>query len=353
MSTHKKDILSLELDALANEMIILNEKKFRGVQIFEWLHQKDCYTWQGMNNLPKALIEKLEEQAYITEMQMVTKQTSAHDGTTKFLFKLWDGQFIETVLMRYDYGNSVCISTQAGCRMGCTFCASGLNGLERNLTTGEMLRQVYAVEKEIGKRITHVVLMGTGEPLDNYDAVLGFIKMITHEKGKNLSQRHITLSTCGLVDGIRRLASEKLQINLAISLHASDDELRKQTMPIAKKFSIDDILTACEAYFMNTGRRITFEYALIAGHNDHPSQARALADLLRFRKFKCHVNLIPINNVVEKSFMKSNQKDVARFRDILLDKKVETTVRRSLGTDIDAACGQLRFNTLTNNIMLK
>ncbi|PKM55225.1 23S rRNA m2A2503 methyltransferase and tRNA A37 C2 methyltransferase [Petrocella atlantisensis] len=346
MSNIKRDIMSLELDALTQEMILLNEKKFRGIQVFEWLHQKDCFTWKGMNNLPKALLVKLEEHAYITEMQMVTKQTSGHDGTTKFLFKLYDGQMIETVLMRYDYGNSVCISTQAGCRMGCTFCASGLNGLERNLTTGEMLRQVYAVEREIGKRITHVVLMGTGEPLDNYDAVLGFIKIITHDKGKNLSQRHITLSTCGMVDGIRRLASEKLQINLAISLHASDDELRKQTMPIAKKYSIDEILTACEAYFISTGRRITFEYALIAGHNDHPSQARALADLLRFRKFKCHVNLIPINNVVEKAFAKSNQKEVARFRDILLDKKVETTIRRSLGTDIDAACGQLRFNAM-------
>ncbi|MCF8018220.1 MAG: 23S rRNA (adenine(2503)-C(2))-methyltransferase RlmN [Vallitaleaceae bacterium] len=346
MSNIKRDIMSLELDALTQEMILLNEKKFRGIQVFEWLHQKDCFTWNGMNNLPKALLVKLEEHAYITEMQMVTKQTSGHDGTTKFLFKLYDGQMIETVLMRYDYGNSVCISTQAGCRMGCTFCASGLNGLERNLTTGEMLRQVYAVEREIGKRITHVVLMGTGEPLDNYDAVLGFIKIITHDKGKNLSQRHITLSTCGMVDGIRRLASEKLQINLAISLHASDDELRKQTMPIAKKYSIDEILTACEAYFISTGRRITFEYALIAGHNDHPSQARALADLLRFRKFKCHVNLIPINNVVEKTFAKSNQKEVARFRDILLDKKVETTIRRSLGTDIDAACGQLRFNAM-------
>ncbi|MDF1616414.1 23S rRNA (adenine(2503)-C(2))-methyltransferase RlmN [Petrocella sp. FN5] len=346
MSNNKTDIMSLELNAIADEMIALNEKKFRGIQIFEWLHQKDCFTWKGMNNLPKALIAKLEEYTYLTQIQLVTKQTSDHDGTTKFLFKLHDGQMIETVLMRYDYGNSVCISTQAGCRMGCTFCASGLNGLERNLTTGEMLRQVYAVESAIGKRITHVVLMGTGEPLDNYEAVVGFIKIITHEKGKNLSQRHITLSTCGLVDGIHRLAGEKLQINLAISLHAGDDELRKQTMPIAKKYSIDDLLTACEAYFTSTGRRITFEYALIAGHNDHPSQARALADLLRFRKFKCHVNLIPINNVVEKSFAKSNQKDVIRFRDILLDKKVETTIRRSLGTDIDAACGQLRLNTM-------
>lgn len=339
----KKDLLSLNIDALEQVIIDLGEKKFRSKQVYSWLHQKNALDFDAMTNVSKNLREKLGQAYSFPGMVVNTKQASKKDGTVKYLFELEDGQYIETVLMRYEHGNTVCISTQAGCRMGCTFCASGLLGLVRNLTVGEMLNQIYEIERDTGERVSNVVLMGTGEPLDNYESVLRFIYMITDEQGKNLSQRHITLSTCGLVDQIERLAEEGLQITLAISLHASSDEVRAKTMPIAKKYSIEQILKACQHYFDVTGRRISFEYGLIKGVNDSKEEALELGRLLSNKGFKCHVNLIPINTVTENAYEKSDKGNVYKFRDILLDHHIETTVRRSLGGDIDAACGQLRL----------
>lgn len=254
--------------------------------------------------MSKSLKEKLESNCKISFLSIKMKSPSKIDGTIKYLYELEDGQLIETVLMRYEHGNTVCISTQAGCRMGCTFCASGLLGLSRNLTVGEMLSQIYQIEADTKERVSNVVLMGTGEPLDNYENVLKFLTILTDNQGKNISQRHVTLSTCGLVDKIYDLAKEKLQITLAISLHASSDEVRQVTMPIAKKYSIDDLLKSCESYFKSTGRRISFEYSLIKGVNDSPDEAKVLAKLLKQRDFKCHVNLIPVNPVTENAYEK-------------------------------------------------
>lgn len=339
----KKDILSLDYDGLNKAVLSIGEKGFRAKQIYEWLHKKSVTSFEDMSNLSKTLREKLEESFYIMPILVKTKQASTQDGTIKYLFQLHDGQLIESVLMRYEHGNSVCISTQAGCRMGCTFCASGLLGLSRNLNISELLGQIYAIENDTGERISNIVLMGTGEPLDNYDNVLQFLYMISDERGKNIGQRHMTLSTCGLVNKIDALANEKLQITLAISLHATTDEIRLKTMPIAKKYSIKEVLDACERYFETTGRRISFEYSLIKGMNDSAEEAKALGQLLKERSFKCHVNLIPVNDVVENTYEKSDRSHVYRFRDVLVSAGIETTVRRSLGGDIDAACGQLRL----------
>lgn len=343
MSSHMIDIYSLNLVELEAFILAIGEKKFRAKQVFDWLHRKNADSFDAMSNLSKDLRETLKVRSALPEMKVRTRQASQKDGTIKYLYELSDGQLIETVLMRYEHGNTVCISTQAGCRMGCTFCASGLLGLARNLTVGEMMEQIIQIERDTCERVSNVVLMGTGEPLDNYDNVLKFLYQITDEKGKNLSQRHITLSTCGLVDKIDLLAEEQLQITLAISLHASTDKVRMKTMPIARKYSIDQVLSACEAYFEKTGRRISFEYSLISGLNDSREEALELAHLLSDRSFKCHVNLIPVNDVTENNYEKSDKAHVYRFRDVLIDKHIETTVRRSLGGDIDAACGQLRL----------
>lgn len=343
------DLVSLNQIELESLLLELGEKRFRAKQIYRWLHQKNVMAYEEMTNLSKELRHLMVERTHLTGMTLKTQQASINDGTIKYLYELEDGQLIETVLMRYEHGNTVCISTQVGCRMGCSFCASGLLGLERNLTTGEMLSQIYQIERETGERVSNVVLMGTGEPLDNYDNVLQFIYMITDEYGKNLSQRHITLSTCGLVEQIIKLAEEKLQITLAISLHASEDEVRSKTMPIAKKYSIKQVLDACDIYFDKAGRRISFEYSLIKGVNDSKEEAIALAKLLNVRSFKCHVNLIPVNEVTESAYVKSDKSRVYRFRDALIERHIETTVRRSLGGDIDAACGQLRLRAIKEN----
>lgn len=337
-----KELRSMTYEEIEALMLSLGEKKFRAKQVYEWVHQKSVVSIDDMTNLSKGLRDKLKTTSELFVPKIVKCLTSDKDGTRKYLFEMSDGQRIETVLMRYEHGNSVCVSTQAGCRMGCTFCASGLLGLDRQLTTGEILSQIYEVERDIEERVTHTVLMGTGEPLDNYQSVLKFIRLITDEGGKNLSQRHVTMSTCGLVPKIYDLAEEKLQITLAISLHASNDDVRKQTMPIAKTYSMDEVLEACEVYFEKTGRRITFEYALIAGVNDDQAGAVKLARLLGRRSFKCHVNLIPVNSIDEKAFQQSSRKAVRAFQQILLDNHIEATVRRALGTEIDAACGQLR-----------
>lgn len=339
----KKDVLSYDFEGLSVEIQGMGEKGFRAKQIYEWLHKKSATDFEAMSNLSKSLRDKLEDRFRFLPIIIKTKQQSMEDGTVKYLFELYDGQLIESVFMRYDHGNSVCISTQAGCRMGCTFCASGLLGLSRNLEVSELLGQIYAIEKDTNERVSNIVLMGTGEPLDNYDNVLRFLKMITDERGRNISQRHITLSTCGLVDKIRQLAKEQLQITLAISLHASTDVVRLKTMPIARKYSIAEVLDACEDYFEKTGRRISFEYSLIKGMNDSVSEAKGLAGLLKPRRFKCHVNLIPVNTVVENVYETSEKAHVYAFRDVMNKEGIETTVRRSLGGDIDAACGQLRL----------
>ena len=334
------DIKSMNIKELEDLLKELGEPKFRAKQIFDWLHAKQVDSFEEMTNLSKGLREKLAETASINGVEMVRKLVSQIDGTRKYLFALSDGAIIESVLMKYEHGNTVCISTQVGCRMGCKFCASTLDGVERGLTAGEMLSQIYAIQKDCGERVHGTVLMGSGEPLDNYDNVVKFLRLINDPKGQNMGQRHITLSTCGLVDKIYDLAEEDLQITLAVSLHAPNDDIRMQTMPIAKVYSMDKLLQACRDYADKTKRRITFEYALIHGVNDGDEHAWELVKKLR--DMLCHVNLIPVNDVKERNYVKSTAERVKRFASILNENGVETTVRRKLGSDIDAACGQLR-----------
>ena len=336
----KIDIKSMNVNELEDLLKELGEPKFRAKQIFDWLHAKQVDSFEEMTNLSKGLREKLSETASINGVQIVRKLVSQIDGTRKYLFALSDGAIIESVLMKYEHGNTVCISTQVGCRMGCKFCASTLDGVERGLTAGEMLSQIYAIQKDCGERVHGTVLMGSGEPLDNYDNVVKFLRLINDPKGQNMGQRHITLSTCGLVDKIYDLAEEDLQITLAVSLHAPNDGIRTQTMPIAKVYSREKLLQACRDYADRTKRRITFEYALIHGVNDGDEHAWELVKKLR--DMLCHVNLIPVNDVKERNYVKSTAERVKRFASILNENGVETTVRRKLGSDIDAACGQLR-----------
>ena len=336
----KLDIKSMNITELEDLLKELGEPKFRAKQIFDWLHAKQVDSFEEMTNLSKGLREKLAETASINGVEIVRKLVSQIDGTRKYLFALSDGAIIESVLMKYEHGNTVCISTQVGCRMGCKFCASTLDGVERGLTAGEMLSQIYAIQKDCGERVHGTVLMGSGEPLDNYDNVVKFLRLINDPKGQNMGQRHITLSTCGLVEKMYDLAEEDLQITLAVSLHAPNDGIRTQTMPIAKVYSMEKLLQACRDYADKTKRRITFEYALIHGVNDGDEHAWELVKKLR--DMLCHVNLIPVNDVKERNYVKSTADRVKRFAGILNENGVETTVRRKLGSDIDAACGQLR-----------
>ena len=336
----KIDIKSMNITELEDLLKELGEPKFRAKQIFDWLHAKQVESFEEMTNLSKGLREKLSETASINGVEIVRKLVSQIDGTRKYLFALSDGAIIESVLMKYEHGNTVCISTQVGCRMGCKFCASTLDGVERGLTAGEMLSQIYAIQKDCGERVHGTVLMGSGEPLDNYDNVVKFLRLINDPKGQNMGQRHITLSTCGLVEKMYDLAEENLQITLAVSLHAPNDGIRTQTMPIAKVYSMEKLLQACRDYADKTKRRITFEYALIHGVNDGDEHAWELVKKLR--DMLCHVNLIPVNDVKERNYVKSTADRVKRFAGILNENGVETTVRRKLGSDIDAACGQLR-----------
>lgn len=343
----KIDIKSMNIQELEDFLKELGEPKFRGKQIFDWLHAKQVDSFEEMTNLSKGLREKLNETAVIYGVTIVKRLVSQIDGTRKYLFALHDGAIIESVLMKYEHGNTVCISTQVGCRMGCKFCASTLDGVERGLTAGELLSQIYAIQKDCGERVHGTVLMGSGEPLDNYDNVVKFLRLINDPKGQNMGQRHITLSTCGLVEKIYQLAEEDLQITLAVSLHAPNDGIRTQTMPIAKVYAMDKLLQACRDYADQTGRRITFEYALIHGVNDGDEHAWELVKKLR--DMLCHVNLIPVNDVKERNYVKSTADRVKRFASILNDNGVETTVRRKLGSDIDAACGQLRRSHIKAN----
>lgn len=343
----KRDIASLKIDELERLMEDLGEKSFRGAQIFQWIHQKNVDSIDEMTNLSKELREKIKNHFELNTLKIEEKYTSKIDKTTKYLFALEDNNIIESVLMHYSYGNTACISSQVGCRMGCAFCASTIDGLIRNLTAGEMLEQVYQIQKDSKEKVSNIVIMGSGEPLDNLDYILLFIELINSPKGQNIGQRHITLSTCGLVDKMYELADKKLQITLAVSLHAPNDDIRRKMMPIANKYSINDLLKACHHYIEMTNRRITFEYALIHNVNDKKEHAKELGEKLK--GMLCHVNLIPMNPVKESSFRESTSSSVKDFMDILQSYGIQTTVRRKLGSDIDAACGQLRRRYLEKN----
>jgi 23S rRNA (adenine2503-C2)-methyltransferase len=335
----KQDLRSLTSEKLKTAIVELGEKPFRAKQIFGWMHKQQIENIDDMTNISKALREKLAERYFIAVPQIVEKFESKEDGTVKYLFDI-GGVIIESVLMRYSYGNAVCISSQAGCRMGCSFCASTVDGLERNLLAGEMAGQIYKIQNDIGERISNVVIMGSGEPLDNYDNVIDFLNIINDKDGNDLGQRHITLSTCGLVDKINALAEKNLQITLAISLHAPNDEIRKSIMPIANKYPIADVINAARMYANTTKRRVTYEYAMINGVNDSIENAGELAK--RLKGTMCHVNLIPVNEVKENNYTKSSEDKIKTFAGILGSCGIETTIRRKLGSDINAACGQLR-----------
>ncbi|MBQ4537624.1 MAG: 23S rRNA (adenine(2503)-C(2))-methyltransferase RlmN [Lachnospiraceae bacterium] len=334
------DIKSMTLQELMAEMEKLGEKKFRATQIYNWMHQKLARSFDEMTNLSAALREKCKEQYEITALQAVQVQESAIDGTRKYLFALSDGNVVESVWMKYKHGNSVCISSQVGCRMGCKFCASTLDGLERNLTPSEMLDQIYSITFLTRERVSNVVVMGTGEPMDNYDNLLRFLKLLTAEEGLHISQRNITVSTCGIVPKMRELAEEKLQITLALSLHATTDEKRKKLMPVANSYSITELMEACRYYFEQTGRRITFEYSLVGGVNDTDEDAAELIALVK--PLNCHVNLIPVNPIKERDFVQSENAAIQAFKNKLEKNRINVTIRREMGRDIDGACGQLR-----------
>lgn len=340
MDGKKTDIKSLPFAAVEEYIAGLGEKKFRAKQLYEWMHVHKAASYGEMTNLPKSLRRQLDEETDYTCLRQMDCQISRQDGTRKYLFALADGNMVESVLMRYHHGNSVGISSQVGCRMGCRFCASTLDGLERNLAPSEMLDQIYRIERDIGERVSNVVVMGTGEPLDNYDNLLTFIRMLTDEHGCHISQRNVTVSTCGIVPRIRQLAEEKLQITLALSLHASNQKKRLELMPIARTYDISQVLDACAFYFQETGRRVTFEYSLVEGVNDAPEQALELAHLLA--GMHGHVNLIPVNPIKERSYAASRPASVHRFQNILEKNGINVTIRRELGADIDGACGQLR-----------
>ncbi len=332
------EITSMYLDELTE---YCKEKKwpsFRAKQIYEWLHKKHVMDAESMTNISKDMRSIISQD--ITRVTYVTHQESKLDGTRKYLFRMADGQMIETVFMRYNHGNSVCISSQAGCAMGCSFCASTIGGCIRNLTAGELLGQIYAVINDTGEDISNIVVMGTGEPLQNYDNLIRFIRIITSPEGYDLSIRNITVSSCGIVPNIRRLAEEGLGITFALSLHAPTDELRKTIMPIANKYSIAETLEATDYYFKRTGRRITIEYSLMEGVNDSMEMAELLSKLIGGRGY--HVNLIPVNPVEERSFRRSGRKNISDFQKILEKNRINVTIRKGMGGDIDAACGQLR-----------
>ena len=338
------DIKSLTLDELTKEMEAIGEKKFRAAQIYSWMHERLADDFDQMTNLSKNLREKLKENYELTRLELVQVQTSKIDGTSKFLFRLSDGNVIESVLMKYHHGNSVCISSQVGCRMGCRFCASTLDGLERGLKPSEMLDQIYRIQTITGERVSNIVVMGSGEPMDNYDNVVRFIRLISNEKGLNISQRNLTISTCGIVPGIKKFAEEGLQVTLALSLHAPNDEVRKTLMPIANSFKLKDVLEACHYYFEKTGRRLTFEYSLVKGVNDNLEEAKALTELIKDQHG--HVNLIPVNPIKERDYVQSDRKAIEQFKNYLEKHGINATVRREMGRDIGGACGQLRKSYL-------
>lgn len=344
----KTDIKSLYLEEIKKDFEKYNLPKFRAQQVYGWLHQKGVNNFTDMTNIPKSLIEILQSDYIIKNTQVYKRFPSKIDETVKFLYKLYDGEYTEGVLMKYKYGYSLCVSTQVGCAMGCKFCASTLNGRIRNLSAGEILSQVYAVERSEGVKISHIVLMGMGEPLDNYEQVIRFIRIITDEAGRNISCRNISLSTCGIVTGIKKLMSENLPLTLSVSLHAPTDEIRDTIMPINRKWKVDELLSVCKEYVKKTNRRISFEYSMIRGVNDSEECARILAHKLK--GVLCHINLIPINSVEENSFEKSSKSSIKHFCDMLNKMGINATIRRTLGKDIDASCGQLRSRNISKEV---
>lgn len=341
----KIDLLDLTLEELQQLMLTLKQEKFRAKQVYQWLN-KGIKDIDDMTNLSKSFREALKDVSHISRLTVKHKLVSKIDGTTKYLFALDDGNIIESVLMFYKHGLTVCISSQVGCKMGCKFCASTGLGFVRNLTAGEILNQVITIQSDAGKRIGNIVIMGIGEPLDNYDNVIKFLRMVNHPEGINIGYRHISLSTCGLVPKILDLASENMPITLSISLHATNDEVRGEIMPVNKKYSIDKMIEACKIYTEVTKRRITFEYAMISGVNDTKENAFELAK--RIKGMLCHVNIIPVNSIETADYNKSGKQNIEKFRQILEKHGIETTVRRELGADIDAACGQLRRSVITS-----
>lgn len=335
----KKDILSCKLEELEAALAEMGEKKFRAKQIYEWLHIKRAADFDEMSNISLSLRTKLSEEFYINRINIVKKLESSIDNTVKYLYELSDGNHVEAVLMEYKHGNSLCISTQVGCKMGCKFCASTIAGFKRHLLASEMLLQIYEAEKESGRHVDSLVLMGIGEPLDNFDNVVRFLQILSFEVGKNLSLRHVSLSTCGLVNRIYDLAEYRFGLTLSISLHAVTDEKRSEIMPVNNKYCISELLEACRDYIDKTGRRISFEYSVIHNVNDSPEDAAGLIRLLK--GMNCHVNLIPVNEIKERDF-KSDRKALAAFAEMLEKGGLNVTTRRTLGADINAACGQLR-----------
>lgn len=335
-----KDLRSLNYDDMLSDFTDLGFPKFRVNQVFSWVHEKCVDSIDEMTNLSKAMRGQLSNHFYISNCEINTKLVSKIDDTVKYLFVLPDGEYVESVVMKYKYGYSICISTQVGCKMGCTFCASAIGGFVRQLSVGEMLSEIYTAQNDLGVKINHLVLMGTGEPLDNYDNVIKMLELITHEKGQNMSMRHISLSTCGIVPRIYDLADKKYGLTLSVSLHAPNNQIRSMSMPINKSYDIDELLKACKHYSAVTGRRISFEYAMIKGVNDSDACATELAN--RLKGILCHVNLIPVNNVRETNYVKSSVERQKRFIEILSTRGITATVRRTLGGDINASCGQLR-----------
>ncbi|MGN4126259.1 23S rRNA (adenine(2503)-C(2))-methyltransferase RlmN [Lysinibacillus sphaericus] len=338
----KESVYSLQLLQLEEWLKDNGEKPFRAAQIFDWLYNKRVKTFEEMSNLSKGLREKLEASFSLTTLSTIIQQESK-DGTIKFLFQLQDGYSIETVLMRHEYGNSVCVTTQVGCRIGCTFCASTLGGLKRHLLAGEIVEQVVKVQQtldEIGERVSHIVIMGIGEPFDNYDAMMNFLKVINHEKSLNIGARHITVSTSGIVPKIYQFADEQLQINFAVSLHAPNQEARQKLMPIARAYKLEELMEAVRYYTKKTGRRVSFEYGLMSGENDSVEIAEELSALIK--GIKCHVNLIPVNYVPERDYVRTSRSQIFAFEKTLKKNGINVTIRREQGSDIAAACGQLR-----------
>lgn len=336
----EQDIKSLTKEEVAQVLEQMGEKPFRARQIYEWIHGKLASSYEEMTNLSKDLRNRLKTEYPLLNLEVLEVQTSKIDGTKKFLFALPDGNMVESVWMRYKHGNSVCISSQVGCKMGCRFCASTLDGWTRNLLPSEMLDQIYQIQKITQERVSNVVVMGTGEPLDNYQHLLRFIRLLTSEDGLHISQRNITVSTCGIVPKIKELAQEKLQITLALSLHAPNQEKREELMPIARTYALPEVLEACAYYHEQTGRRITFEYSLVGGKNDFAEDARQLAALAK--PLGAHINLIPVNPIKERSYVPSDKKVIEKFQNKLENCGINVTIRREMGRDIDGACGQLR-----------
>lgn len=334
------DIKALTYEQLNNSLTDMGLQKFRTKQIYKWLHETGVSAFEEMSNISKDLRAELQKDFYISACVIEDKYISKIDGTVKYLFRLNDGDYVETVVMKYKYGYTICVSSQVGCKMGCTFCASTLAGFKRNLTAGEIEGQIHSAQKDLGIRISHIVMMGIGEPLDNFDNVIAFLDNVNNEDGLNISMRNITISTCGIVDRIYDLMNYNLQLTLTISLHAPNDEIRSKTMPVNNRYGIDELLKACRVYAKKTGRRVSFEYTLIKGVNDSAENALELCSKLK--GMLCHINLIPVNDVKERNNIRSSDKDIIKFSNILKRNGINATIRRTLGADINASCGQLR-----------